>query len=62
VVTGGGIGLGKTFSRGFASAGAKVVVADIAEEEAVALEVRWLSPKKDCVCEGKSTFLRSDRL
>ena len=54
VVTGGGIGLGKTFSRGFAGAGAKVVVADIAEEEAktIAKEVDGLAVRVDVSSES----------
>ena len=54
VVTGGGIGLGKTFSRGFASAGAKAVVADIAEEEAktIAKEIDGLAVRVDVSSES----------
>ena len=34
IVTGGGTGIGKTYSEAFAQAGAKVVIADIADREA----------------------------
>ena len=46
VVTGGGLGLGEAFSRGFAAAGAQVVVADIADEAAnkVAEEGSGITP------------------
>ena len=49
VVTGGGLGLGEAFSRGFAAAGAQVVVADIADEAAnqVAEEINGLAVHTD---------------
>ena len=34
IVTGGATGIGKTYSKAFAQAGAKVVIADIASKEA----------------------------
>ncbi|MCZ6876565.1 MAG: SDR family NAD(P)-dependent oxidoreductase, partial [Acidobacteria bacterium] len=54
IVTGGGIGLGKAFSRGFAGAGAQVVVADIAEAEAktIAEEINGLAVRVDVSSES----------
>ncbi len=54
IVTGGGIGLGKAFSRGFAGAGAQVVVADIAEGEAktIAEEINGLAVRVDVSSES----------
>ena len=54
VVTGGGIGLGMAFSRGFAAGGAQVVVADIAEEEAktIAKEIDGLAVRVDVSSES----------
>jgi len=56
VVTGGGLGLGEAFSRGFAAAGAQVVVADIADEAAnkVAEEINGLAVHTD-VSDESST-------
>ena len=56
VVTGGGIGLGEAFSRGFAEAGAQVVVADIADEAAqgVAGEINGFAVHTD-VSDESST-------
>lgn len=57
VVTGGGIGLGEAFSRGFAEAGAQVVVADIADEAAqgVAGEINGFAVHTD-VSDESSTL------
>ncbi len=54
VVTGGGLGLGQAFSRGFAAGGAQVVVADIAEEEAktIAKEIDGLAVRVDVSSES----------
>ena len=56
VVTGGGLGLGEAFCRGFSGAGAQVVVADIAEDEAnaVAEEINGLAVRLD-VSDESST-------
>ncbi len=56
VVTGGGLGLGEAFSKGFAGAGAQVVVADIADDaaNAVAEEINGLAVHLD-VSDESST-------
>ncbi|MEE2822206.1 MAG: glucose 1-dehydrogenase [Acidobacteriota bacterium] len=56
VVTGGGLGLGEAFSRGFAEAGAKVVVADIADQaaETVAKEIDGLAVHTDVADESST--------
>ncbi|MEE8348736.1 MAG: glucose 1-dehydrogenase [Acidobacteriota bacterium] len=56
VVTGGGLGLGEAFSRGFAKAGAQVVVADIADDaaQAVAKDINGLAVHTDVSDEAST--------
>ena len=53
IVTGGGQGIGKRYCRGLAGEGAKVVVADLAEDKAkeVAAEVDGTAVRVDCANE-----------
>lgn len=53
IVTGGGNGIGKRYSRGLAAEGAKVVVADLAEQAAkdVAAEVGGTAVRVDCASD-----------
>lgn len=56
IVTGGGINIGAAYSRGFAAEGAKVVVADFAEDAArqVASEIGGLAVKVDVSDEAST--------
>ncbi len=56
IVTGGGLGIGKSYCRGFAEAGAQVVVADVDEEAAnrVARDVDGLAVPVDVSDEESS--------
>ena len=56
IVTGGGLGIGKSYCRGFAEAGAQVVVADVDEEAAnrVARDVDGLAVAVDVSDEESS--------
>ncbi len=56
IVTGGGMGIGESFCRGFAKEGARVVVADIAEEAAgeVAQDLGGLAVRVDVSDEAST--------
>lgn len=56
IVTGGGMGIGLSYCRGFAKAGAHVVVADIDEDAAnkVALEINGLAVQIDVSSEAST--------
>ena len=60
IVTGGAIGIGKTYSRAMAAEGAKVVVADIADGQALADEIGGLYVNVDISDPASVAALVSD--